>query len=114
MELTLAPPHPLHAATLVVGSTDAHLLVVASSITVREDCVLATGASGGPLLAFCLKFSADPTLTATVDVVETAVPKDVQVSAETTGREGSGWPFTGLLTWAQAVLRSTGLSAQAA
>lgn len=110
IELMPAPRRRLRPATLVVGSTDAHFLMVASSTTVREDCVFATGASGGPSLAFCKTFSADPTFTTTVAVVETAIPKDVQVPSESVDGGRSGQVFTGLLTWAQAILRSTGLN----
>ncbi|KAM5541765.1 hypothetical protein V8D89_004494 [Ganoderma adspersum] len=95
----------LASATLALGSRDAHLLMVGSATAVREDCVFATGANGGPSLAFCSKFYANPTLTTAAAVVETVIPMDVQASAETSDRVGSGWPFSGLPTWMQAVLR---------
>ena len=73
-------------------------------MTVREDCVFATGARGGPELAFCLKFYANPTLTTTAAVVETVIPMNVQAHVDMSDRVGFGWQFSSPPAWMQAVV----------
>ena len=73
-------------------------------MTLREGCVFATNTSGGPSLAFCSKFYANPTLTTAAAVVETVIPMIVQVDVDTLDRVGLGLPFSSLPTWMQAVV----------